>query len=68
MNNITRATTPNHTDQIEMIRRGSKHPIIRAFSSIEIQNAWELFSSDYCASFLNVTTQTVKDFDEWLSE
>lgn len=51
-------------DDIQRIREAI--PELSGAPAIKIHRAWVSFSDTYCASYLILSDQTLKDFKEWL--
>ena len=66
MSNLTKCMEVRFPKDVQKIREAV--PLMFKFSDVEIEHAWELFSDSYCAQWLNVHDETLRQFKDWLEE
>jgi hypothetical protein len=66
MSNLSRVLSLVFPEELTKIRTAA--PLIARCSDLEVERAWFMFSNDLCAKQLIVGAETLKQFNEWLTE
>jgi len=65
MSNISEALKVHSPEDIAALR--AEIPVLSSFRDFDVQALYKSFSRDFCASWLIVAPNTIKQFTEWLA-